>query len=1344
MENVTLLESSTTRAHFQLAKRLDSSNDARQSDLLILDTVAGLRQSLQKASTNNNSVASHLLTLLHALDQYPTSPSTSTPIDISFSLLPALQLISSSSKWSHLIIAHQLLRYLFSPPSSPSSTAQPSISDHLSASGHSAVDQASLLLLNSFRNHLVQSDQTLSRSRSGRSPQRSDRHERPARLYQTLSSLANGLPSGPSVLPSLATPLVNLTYHSDPQVRKLSLNAISKCSDYEDKLEDDAGEPLGYGEMTAAMAGRAMEMVMPSQGQSHAKVKDTVVETEPSVLRCIIRIVEQARNKGAITSDQALGIAFAVLQASGWVPLNESLSDLDDHDLFDASRARAISKSRAKLGNSYDYHGLESPWLVMACLDSIRNSLSSCSKSNMVPSSTLKRLEACLLRIYHRSSRGGNASLAVCTACARTIGCVAKVSNSWWDSRALGERDGEVGALWRSLTDHIRSQLHSENSNRKIASIGLLEGLIDCGWAGDDPSSPFKMEERDMGRLMGFLADPDESTRRRTLRVLDQIDPSIIDLHVDQLELATTGPSIRANPGKKSIDSLLTRAAESAWIRNRIRVSKAPTGQETNFIIKEASDYASVISRLVIGMDQEEKSGEELYDVVANQVERDTMGEDYPSRIHIVSILVREALTRSRSVGEEGKGGTSLCLLGAKLCLGLPGGPLEDQDPDREGSSLEVEIFQTLGELLVLSADEDQKLDLILAILKMCALGLESNQAPSSSLMRVSSVISKVGQVSNSKLFSKRAEQVTKLLGNPDGLIESLIASCRGRKEMLSLLDAGAVAEHYVSRMDASVGTEKRSASDGSKLGQRSSSSSPPHPSKPIRSQRKQPLIISFLAPSSTTESETLEPSNFDSSSITTGSRAGRPLRFKAYQNQADPPPDRKERERSRSKSDTSQGTSRSRSRSTSGVGIQSDGRKQVGWKPKGERPVAAKRKQDRRVEELMRESVYRMTLGDEILESDEVQAAESRGSPRDGGREGVSGERTKSKEEDIVLFSFDDEAAIEPRQSQAKFPKQEGGGPSLLELLRRCHNHNPWKDEKLTAFKVEGTQIGFLQPVVVEAILEDIRKRKEKGEDEIFVSLVDEANGKGSISLSEKLDNVDKRSKALDTVCRAWKEEGRFVDPLIGWREELYSVYGKNPDPSRTNVPCLRLERAACGLFGVATFGVHLTAYTPDMRIWVPKRSKTKSTWPGYYDNSVAGGITSGDGPFESMVRECEEEASLDEGTVRKYMKQTGVLSYFYQTPSGWCQPEVEYIYDLALPSSDIVLTPSDGEAESFQLMRVEEVIDLMKEGKFKANCVLVLLDFFIRHGLITAEDEPRYLELVSELHNHLGLPGP
>lgn len=64
---------------------------------------------------------------------------------------------------------------------------------------------------------------------------------------------------------------------------------------------------------------------------------------------------------------------------------------------------------------------------------------------------------------------------------------------------------------------------------------------------------------------------------------------------------------------------------------------------------------------------------------------------------------------------------------------------------------------------------------------------------------------------------------------------------------------------------------------------------------------------------------------------------------------------------------------------------------------------------------------------------------------------------------------------------------------------------------------------------------------------------------------------------------------------------------------------------------------------------------------WPGYLDNTVAGGIPSGMGIFDSLVKECMEEASIKEDVVREYVRGTGAVSYFFRTSAGWLQPQVE-----------------------------------------------------------------------------------
>ena len=53
----------------------------------------------------------------------------------------------------------------------------------------------------------------------------------------------------------------------------------------------------------------------------------------------------------------------------------------------------------------------------------------------------------------------------------------------------------------------------------------------------------------------------------------------------------------------------------------------------------------------------------------------------------------------------------------------------------------------------------------------------------------------------------------------------------------------------------------------------------------------------------------------------------------------------------------------------------------------------------------------------------------------------------------------------------------------------------------------------------------------------------------------------------------------------------------------------------------------------------------------------------------------------------------------------------------------------------ESFERVPVREAMRMVAETRdFKANCCLVIVDFFVRRGLVTPE-EPGYAELVRSL---------
>ncbi|TKX21899.1 hypothetical protein C1H76_5791 [Elsinoe australis] len=258
---------------------------------------------------------------------------------------------------------------------------------------------------------------------------------------------------------------------------------------------------------------------------------------------------------------------------------------------------------------------------------------------------------------------------------------------------------------------------------------------------------------------------------------------------------------------------------------------------------------------------------------------------------------------------------------------------------------------------------------------------------------------------------------------------------------------------------------------------------------------------------------------------------------------------------------------------------------------------------------------------------------------------------------------------------------------------------------------------------------------------------------------------DAEERSEIVARTTAAMRSLEHF-EVLKGWRDELYPVYGPEGEVVFT------VERAASALLGVLTYGCHLTAYTRvkadggkgeegqgketeveraekvDIRIWVPRRAKNKQTYGGMLDNTVAGGLAAEEEPLECLIREAAEEASMPANVLRANMKAAGIVSYFHIRDKraggeqGLLQPECQFIYDLDLTGSDVTPKPEDGEVESFELMSVEEVQEAMRNGEFKPNCAMVLLDFFVRHGVLTAENEKDYVRIVTRLRRGIDFP--
>lgn len=249
-------------------------------------------------------------------------------------------------------------------------------------------------------------------------------------------------------------------------------------------------------------------------------------------------------------------------------------------------------------------------------------------------------------------------------------------------------------------------------------------------------------------------------------------------------------------------------------------------------------------------------------------------------------------------------------------------------------------------------------------------------------------------------------------------------------------------------------------------------------------------------------------------------------------------------------------------------------------------------------------------------------------------------------------------------------------------------------------------------------------------------------------------------RSAAVAETLAVIRDSGIFK-ALKGWRDELFPVFGHSGEL------LFVVERAASQLLGVATYGIHMTCYVRKpfeqtakgrtelvdregtFLIWVARRAQSKQTYGGMLDNTIGGGISIGESPVQALIRESSEEGSLPEELIRQKAKAAGTVTYCHVSDersggeTGLVQPEIQYVFDLELDAQTVPHPDQhDEEVERFRLMTVPQVKDALSNGEFKPNCALVMLDFFIRHGILTVENEEDYLEIVPRLHRRLDVP--
>lgn len=146
---------------------------------------------------------------------------------------------------------------------------------------------------------------------------------------------------------------------------------------------------------------------------------------------------------------------------------------------------------------------------------------------------------------------------------------------------------------------------------------------------------------------------------------------------------------------------------------------------------------------------------------------------------------------------------------------------------------------------------------------------------------------------------------------------------------------------------------------------------------------------------------------------------------------------------------------------------------------------------------------------------------------------------------------------------------------------------------------------------------------------------------------------------------------------------------------------------------------------------VWIATRSKSKNRWPSLLDSVVGGGLPTGISALENMVKEAHEEAGLDPEWTRSRLVATGTFTYVLDERNG-LKNNTMFFYDLELPK-DMTPVNRDGEVEKFELWTVEHVLQCMwdEPDRFKPDVCVMLLDFFVRHGVLTPDDFEDYQDL-------------
>lgn len=88
-----------------------------------------------------------------------------------------------------------------------------------------------------------------------------------------------------------------------------------------------------------------------------------------------------------------------------------------------------------------------------------------------------------------------------------------------------------------------------------------------------------------------------------------------------------------------------------------------------------------------------------------------------------------------------------------------------------------------------------------------------------------------------------------------------------------------------------------------------------------------------------------------------------------------------------------------------------------------------------------------------------------------------------------------------------------------------------------------------------------------------------------------------------------------------------------------------------------------------------------------------------------------------------------------------GLVEPGVQFGYDLEV-DAETKLSSAEAGIDWVRPLSIDDVKGALLRYEFKPSSTCVLIEFFVRHGIINAENNGFFAEIVSRLHRSLPLP--